>query len=138
MPVAGPNPLSISDIRASIVIYVIYVLIALFLPRFFVKCGGVKRQLVIAIAALAFGIAAIDFGRAVVFASAVAPANVQQPNLDFSTLIYIASVVGAVLAGQVIVWAYCSSQHVHCIDRNCYWIARRWNCTSSHLFRGWS
>ena len=57
---------------------------------------------------MAFGIAAIDFGRAVVFARAVAPADADAyfPNLDFSTLIYIASVVGAVLVGQAIVWAY--------------------------------
>ena len=57
---------------------------------------------------MAFGVAAIDFGRAVVFARAVAfaPANITITNLDFSTLIYIASVVGAVLAGQAIVWAY--------------------------------
>ena len=95
------------DINAAVAIYVAYASIAIFLPRFFVKCGGVKRQVVIAIASLAFGVAAIDFGRAVVFARAVAftlAENGHSP--DFSTLIYIASAFGAVLVGQVIVWSY--------------------------------
>ena len=101
------STLASSDISAATTIYVLYVLAALFLPRFFVKCGGVKRQLVIAIASLAFGIAAIDFGRAIAFARAVAFACHQILNrLDFSPLIYIAVAIGAVIAGQVIVWAY--------------------------------
>ena len=98
------NPLNPADIRAATIIYVIYVLIALFLPRFFVKCGGVKRQLVIAIASLAFGIAAVDFGRAVVFARAVAFVSLFP--VDFATMVYIASAIGAVLVGQAVVWAY--------------------------------
>ena len=32
------------DIRAATMIYVAYALTALFLPPFFVKCGGIKRQ----------------------------------------------------------------------------------------------
>ena len=59
-------------------IYVAYALTALFLPLFFVKCGGTKRQVVLAIASLAFGIAAIDFGRAVAFARAVAFSSARQ------------------------------------------------------------
>ena len=88
-------------------IYVAYALTALFLPRFFVKCGGIKRQVVLAIASLAFGIAAIDFGRAVAFARAVAftTSNVSMTN-STSSLTYIVSAFGAVLAGQAVVWAY--------------------------------
>ena len=88
-------------------IYVAYALTALFLPPFFVKCGGIKRQVVLAIASLAFGIAAIDFGRAVAFARAVAftTSNVGITN-STSSLTYIFSAFGAVLAGQAVVWAY--------------------------------
>ena len=57
----------------------LYVLAALILPRFFVKCGGVKRQLVLAIASLAFGIAAIDLGRAIAYARALAFALIKCP-----------------------------------------------------------
>ena len=104
----GSNLLNPADIRAARAIYVIYVLTALILPRFFVKCGGIKRQQIIALASLGFGIAAVDLGRAIAYARAVAfsPEILHRPALDFSTMVYVASAIGAVLAGQVIVWSY--------------------------------
>ena len=61
----------------------------------------------LAIASLAFGIAAIDLGRAIAYARALAFTSANhQHNLDFSPLLYIASAIGAVIAGQVIVWSY--------------------------------
>ena len=104
IPTTALNP---PDIRAATMIYVAYALTALFLPLLFVKCGGIKRQVVLAIASLAFGIAAIDFGRAVAFARAVAFSDsyVSITN-STSSLTYIFSAFGAVLAGQAIVWAY--------------------------------
>ena len=95
------------DIRAATMIYVAYALTALFLPPFFVKCGGTKRQVILAVASLAFGIAAIDFGRAVAFARAVAfTTSFVSTTNSTSSLTYIFSAFGAVLAGQVVVWAY--------------------------------
>jgi hypothetical protein len=100
------STLAPSDIRAATTIYVMYVLAALFLPRFFAKCGGVKRQLVIAIASLAFGIAAIDLGRAIAYARAIAFASTNISNLTFSPLLYIAAAIGAVIAASAIIWSY--------------------------------
>ena len=108
-------PLNASDIRAATIIYLVYALIALLVPQFFVKCGGVKRQRILVIASLAFGVAAIDFGRAVAFARALAFTTTTTTipilignvdSLDFSPLVYVASTVGSVLVGQAIVWAY--------------------------------
>ena len=92
------------DIKAATTIYVIFALTALFVPQFFVGCGGSKRQLVIAVASLASGIAAVDFGRAVAFSRAIAFDGHNVNNIDFSPLAYIASAVGAVFLGQAIVW----------------------------------
>ena len=100
------SPLNPPDIRAATIIYVAYALTALFLPPFFVKCGGIKRQVVLAVASLAFGIAAIDFGRAVAFARALVFSATNVAVLTFPPLVYIASVVGVTLAGQFTVWAY--------------------------------
>ena len=107
IPIDPATALNPPDIRAATMIYVAYALTALFLPLFFVKCGGIKRQVVLAIASLAFGIAAIDFGRAVAFARAVAftTSFVASTN-STSSLTYIFSAFGAVLAGQAVVWAY--------------------------------
>ena len=105
-PIDPATALNPPDIRAAAMIYVAYALTALFLPPFFVKCGGIKRQVVLAIASLAFGIAAIDFGRAVAFARAVAFTPLRKHTNSTSSLTYIFSAFGAVLAGQVVVWAY--------------------------------
>ena len=106
--VGNPNTaLNPPDIRAATMIYVAYALTALFLPLLFVKCGGIKRQVVLAIASLAFGIAAIDFGRAVAFARAVAfTTSFVGTTNSTSSLTYIFSAFGAVLSGQAVVWAY--------------------------------
>ena len=104
---SNTSSLNPPDIRAATRIYVVYALTALFLPPFFVKCGGIKRQVVLAVASLAFGIAAIDFGRAVAFARAVAfTTSFVAGTNSTSSLTYIFSAFGAVLAGQVVVWNY--------------------------------
>ena len=93
-----------ADIRAAIIIYTAFVLATLILPRFFVRCRDTKRQLIITVASLASGIAAVDLGRAIVFARAVAfiPSNITL--VDFSPLTYIASSIGTAFMGQLVVW----------------------------------
>ena len=95
-----------ADKQVAGIIFGIYISIAIILPRFFGKCRGRERRTVIAIASLGFGIAAVELGRAIVYARAVAFTTIALSKLDFSTVIYIFAAIVAVLAGQAIVWAY--------------------------------